>query len=144
LELSEAKNQLKVYLTSSVLKDFRELVARKHGLAMRGLISYEVEIALKQYIASYHSTHTSTHKSLDATPINPFPKVYTAKQEILSWLGNIDLYFKNVPQCIPEKHLTQAIAATKGSDPRTIRRWTKDLLECGCIKKSGPHQYEFV
>ena len=139
----EPKKQFKVYVSSTLFEDFMTLIARKHGTHKHGLISYEVETALKQYIASYHSTHTQTHK-IEVSASNPFPKVYAAKQEILTWLGNTDYYVNGIPQFIPESHLNQAISHTKGGDPRTLRRWKKDLLECGCIKRSGPHQFEFV
>jgi hypothetical protein len=120
---------------------FRELVSRKHKFS-KGALSYEVEAALSQYVASYYTQTQSTKNALQQQQ-NPFPKVYELKQQIFKWLIDTGLYLE-VPQLIPDKHLCNAIGAIKGTDSRTINKWVSLLKQCGCIKVIGIHQYEFV
>lgn len=151
---TDVKKQFKVYISSDLLKDFRQLVARKHGAAMRGLISYEVETALKQYMASYKinqkaHTHTAaqneTQREIQMVErANPSPKIYELKENIQHYLASSDFYNGRVPQFIPESHLTEAIHTLKGYDKRTLAKWLGFLIRYGCIKKSGAGQYEFV
>ena len=132
---------LKVNVSKSLLLRFRELVSVKHPYR-RGALRYEVEQALAQYIATYKQTH-NTKNPMQAENSNPTPKVYKLKQDIYKYLVDSGMYVQ-VPQFIPDKHLTIAIGYIKGTDKRTIKKWTKALREYGCIKISGPHQYEFV
>jgi hypothetical protein len=144
--LMEEKDQLKVYLPRRLLKEFRVLVAQKHGTYRRGLLSFEVEAAVKQYMATFRSTHSDAQKSslnMKASLGNPYPKVHKLKQQIMEWLQTTGTYAEGVPRFIPESHLNAAISALKGSDPRTLRNWTSSLLSSGYMKKSGPHQFEF-
>ena len=48
------------------------------------------------------------------------------------------------PQCIPEKHLIQAISTLRGTDKRTIFKWIRILKQYKVIKESGVHEYEFL
>jgi len=52
--------------------------------------------------------------------------------------------YLEVPQFIAPSHLIKAIAALKGVDQRTIKKYLNLLEGFGCIKKSGMSQYEFV
>ena len=132
---------LKVNVSKSLLLRFRELVSAKHPYR-RGALRYEVEQALAQYIATYRQTH-NTKNLMQAENSNPTSKIYQLKQEVYKYLVDCGMY-DQVPQFIPDKHLTTAIGYIKGTDKRTIKKWTKALREYGCIKISGPHQYEFV
>jgi hypothetical protein len=42
-----------------------------------------------------------------------------------------------IPQFIPDSHLNKAIAALKGIDQRTIKKYVELLEAFGCIKTSG-------
>ena len=59
------------------------------------------------------------------------------------WLVLLLILIVEVPQFIPTTHLIKAIAALKGVDQRTIKKYLKLLEGFGCIKKSGMGQYEF-
>ena len=106
-------------------------------------------MALRQYIASYMSTHTHTdtqslnQEIIKAEQSNPNPKIYSLKQDIFKYFIESRLYLE-VPQFIPTSHLVKAIAALKGVDQRTIKKYVKLLESFGCIKRSGTHMYEFV
>ena len=125
---------------------FRELVNLKHPMYDRGALSYEVEQALRQYIASYTlNTHAQDTKSSmpNVEKSNPNPRVYLFKQQIFKWLVESEIYLE-VPQFIMRKHLEMEIGALRGTDKRTINKWLDDLEKYGCIKKSGIQQFEFV
>ena len=80
---------LKVTIPKSVSMKFRELVNLKHPMYDRGALSYEVEMALRQYIASYTlNTHAQDTKSSmpNVEKANPNPKVYLFKKQIFKWL----------------------------------------------------------
>ena len=144
---------IKASIPRSLSTKFRELVNLKHPMYQKGALSYEVEMALRQYIASYMTTpthiNTDTHSqqndnlAIKAEQSNPNPKIYSLKKDILKYFIESQLYLE-VPQFIPATHLIKAIAALKGIDQRTINKYLKLLEGFGCIKKSGLSQYEFV
>ena len=99
-------------------------------------------MALRQYIASYSSTHAhtitnsnsnNTELEIKAEKSNPNPKIYSLKQDIFKYFIDSQLYLE-VPQFIPDSHLIKAIAALKGIDQRTIKKYVKVLAGVGCIK----------
>jgi len=114
----------------------------KHPQYQKGGLSFEIEQALRQYLASYKQQQ-NTNSSLYAEKSNPSFKVYSFKQDIFKWLIESELYVQ-VPQFIPKKHLIDAISQLRGTDKMTINKWLKDLQKYGCIKKSSMFQYEFV
>jgi hypothetical protein len=146
--LKEDKVQLKVYLTETLIEKFRTLVALKHQRCKRGLLSYEVEQALKQYIASYNTQQQYTQKALlrqeqRFCKSNTQPKLYALKQDIIKYLVDSEQYVDE-PQNITDRHLSDAIGAVRGTDPRTVKKWIKLLEQFGYIKWSGVHQIEFL
>ena len=98
-------------------------------------------MALRQYIASYMIAHTHTdtqslnQEIIKAEQSNPNPKIYSLKQDIFKYFIESQLYLE-VPQFIPTSHLIKAIAALKGVDQRTIKKYVKLLESFGCIKRS--------
>jgi hypothetical protein len=146
--LKDDKVQFKVYLPESLIEKFRTLVALKHQRHERGLLSCEVEQALKQYIASYNTQQQYTQKALlrqeqRFSKSNTQPKVFALKQDIFKYLIDSQQYLDE-PQNITDRQLVGAIGAVRGSDPRTINKWTKLLEQYGYIKRSGLHQIEFL
>ena len=111
---------LKVNVSKSLLLRFRELVSAKHPYR-RGALRYEVEQALAQYIATYRQTH-NTKNLMQAENSNPTSKIYQLKQEVYKYLVDCGMY-DQVPQFIPDKHLTTAIGYIKGTDKRFERIW---------------------
>lgn len=49
----EDKEQLHCYISNDVLGRFRTFIVRRHGFFAKGLLSYEVELALKRSM-EYH------------------------------------------------------------------------------------------
>jgi hypothetical protein len=140
-DMTEDTVQFKVTVPKSLSERFREVVSAKHGF-QRGALSYEVTIALSQYIATYKQIQ-NTKNSMSIEESNPIPKVYDLKKSVFEYLVSSGMY-EEVPQFIPDRHLMTAIGYVKGTDRRTIKKWTEALRRYGCIKISGPHQYEFV
>jgi hypothetical protein len=70
MNIEEAHVQLTVRIPRSLSAKFRELVNMKHPTYKLGSLSYEIEQAMRQYIASYtvithaQSTNTNTKQSL--------------------------------------------------------------------------------
>jgi hypothetical protein len=145
----EEKVQFNVYIHPRTSEEFHRLVAEKHQIFKRGLVSHEAELALRQYIATHKSnkqhTHTNTKQEgyTDIQQTKLPSKVLTLKQQVCNYFVDSELY-EEVPHSILDKHLKQAIAHIKGTDPRTIKHGINDLLQFGCIRPNGVHQYEFV
>ena len=146
--MKEDKIQFKVYLPETLIEKFRTLVVLKHQRYQRGLLSYEVEQALKHYVTSYNTQQQYTQKA----PLfqeqrfcksNTQPKVFALRQDILKYLVDSEKYLDE-PKNITDRQLFDAIGAVRGTDPRTVKRWTKLLEQCGYIKSSGTHQIEFL
>ena len=147
LTINEEYVHLKVSIPKSVSTRFRELVNMKHPRFEKGVLSYELEQAMRQYIASYMTTHThidaKVQPQIKAEQSNPNPTIYKLKQDIFKYFIDSQLYLE-VPQFVPTQHLVNAIAALKGVDNRTVKKYLQLLERFGCIKKSGTHVYEFV
>jgi hypothetical protein len=141
--IEEERESLNVKIRKSLSEDLRELVVQKHPQYRRGGLTFEVESALAQYIASYRMQQQSTNNSLQAAKSNPSFKVFKLKDDIYKYLIDSGIY-ANVHQFLSDRQLFQAIGDIKGMDNRTIKKWTKFLMDFGCIKRSGMHQFEFV
>lgn len=141
--LIEDKIEVKAYISKSLNERFRKLINQKHGGFMRGLLSYEIEQALAQYVASYNRAGTHTQET-QIEKANPSPKIYQLKEDIIQYLASSSYYAGKVPQFFPENFLIEAIHSLKGYDKRTYNHWYDLLIRYGCIKKSGGNQYEFV
>ncbi len=128
-------------------------VVREKNSGMYGL-SNEVEIAIKNHLAVRYTQAQSTQKisytflqdngdgngkNNKAIP----PKVYQLKEELFRFIIETGWY-EEVPQFILDKHLYNAISSLRGTDMRTIKKWTNTLKRYGIVKETGTHQYEFL
>lgn len=137
----ERKLPFFVRLPESLVERFREYVSLKHSTDRYGWQSYEVELALKNHLATQNTKqqHTQVSKSHE----NRIYKVEYAMQEINKYFIQTEKYI-DPPKFIPENLLNEAIANLHGSDSRTINKW-KDLLEeYGQIKRNGRFQFEVL
>jgi hypothetical protein len=113
-----------------ILDKFRELVSTKYGRYAKGQLSMEIEQALQSWLATHkQSTQTFPPKGIRA---NPAPKSAKLKHEIYAYLKEVKGIDK--PYTISAIFVEEAIAALRGSDPRTIARWRNELLKFGQIK----------
>ncbi|RLJ03456.1 MAG: hypothetical protein DRP08_03535, partial [Candidatus Aenigmatarchaeota archaeon] len=108
------KVQLLVWIPESLNEKLRSLIQQKYNRYERGLLSYEVEMALRSWIA----LHTRAQKQLTTERIpNPTPKVQIVFAQVKDWLLR-NYYEELVPgQQILTQHLREAIENVRGSDP---------------------------
>jgi len=123
--------QLKVWISKKANDDLRNLIMHKYEQYEKGLLSYEVEQAIKSWVA----LHTKAQKSLDQRKkANPPPRVIIAFAEVRDYLLR-KYYAELTPgQQIPRVFLEEAIMTTRGSDPRTIHKWLRVFERMGLIK----------
>lgn len=137
------KVQFKLYVSRTVADRFRRMIALKYQRFERGLLSYEVEQALNSWLAMVGTQTQNTQNSLTNQRSNPIPVVHNLKNALKDYLMNTGKYHDE-PQFVPDKLLIEAISATKGTDKRTLSKWTKLLQQYGCIKQVGVHQWEII
>ena len=134
----EKKKPLYVFLSKGLDDRFRKFIALKYQRMEKGLISHEVEEAIRNHLA-IQDTQQST-QALIARPSQIFGANQLMEQ-IKVYLIESELYV-DIPDLIPEVHLNRSIASLRGSDMRTIRKWKKLLIEYGQIKRTGIKQYQ--
>jgi len=133
--------QFKVWISKDVDERFRNLIMDKYKRYERGLLSYEAEQALKSWVAM----HTRAQKSGNQPKrVNPTPRVIIAFTEARDYL--LRKYYDEITpgQQIPRVFLEEAIMATRGSDPRTIRKWFRVFERMGLIKEVTPASWKVM
>lgn len=136
----EEKVKVGFFLDGEVVKKFRSLIQKKYGRYVRGLLSYEVEMALRHWI----SLHTNAQSQLLRNQPNPTPKVAITFSQVKEYLLK-NYYFELKPgQQIPRIHLEKAIMAVRGSDPRTVEKWLRTFHKMGLIKPVTSATWEIL
>jgi len=131
--LPKGKRGVYIYLDEEVYEKLMELVKRKYN-GLRGALSAEVQDALVHWIEE----HTQgTHKLRRANP--GVPKSQVMAREIIYYLKSRGF----ISQC-SINDLTRAIEATRGSDPRTIRKWIRFLISHKYIKPVNHRIFEIL
>lgn len=124
------KVQFKVYLPKNLAFQIRKLIMQKYSKYERGLLSYEVEMALRSWLA----LHTKAQNSIEVEKPNPTPRVYKYFAEVKDYLLRNYYIELRSGQQIPYKHLEEAIMNTRGSDKRTVQKWLRTFTRMGLIK----------
>jgi len=138
-KLPKGKTYLYVLIDKKVVDDLRELVKMKYD-TMHGALSWEVEQALRAWLA----THTESTQAL-AKRVNPQPKVVVVWEQVKEYLRKVYGYAGFVAGVqIPKDLLVKAIGAVRGSDPRTIRSWLEAFQRYGLVKQISFKVYEVV
>lgn len=140
--------KLQAWISPELNEKFRELIQKKYKKYERGLLSYEVEMALRSWVA----LHTNAQNDLEPlnefslkTKPNPIPKVMLAFNQIREYLLTRRGYFEIVSgQPIPTRFLEEAIANTRGSDPRTVERWLRTFHKMELIKPVTSATWEIM
>ena len=136
----QGKVELHVTISEKLNKKFREFLARKYGYVRKGIISEEVEQALWNWMAM----HTHKERKFGAGRVNPEPKYRRVFDQVKQWLMISYGYEQDQLIQVPKKHLVEAIAAIRGNDQRTIRKWLRTFTEKGLIKWLSPNLVELV
>ena len=138
-KVPEGKCILYVYIDRNLDKRLRELIIRKYGEYRKGLLSAEVEAALQAWLATHKITQTASES---ADRVNPTPRYWIVFQKCVAWIeSKYRIDFKEVHQ-IPARFLREAIAAVRGSDKRTIRKWLEIFEQQKLIKWIAPELIE--
>lgn len=112
-----------------LLDSFRELVSVKYEGYAKGQLSMEVELGLQSWVATHKQSTLFPAKAMRA---NLAPKSARLKHQIYDYLKEANDIER--PYTISTKFLQEAIAALRGSDPRTIAQWQNELVKFGQIK----------
>ena len=122
------KVQILLWINKNVDTKFRYLIQQKYTNYEKGLLSYEAEMALRNWIAM----HTNAQKPLISP--NPIPKVQIAFAQVKEYLTSNHYVELSPGQQINMKHIKEAIMSVRGSDPRTINKWIKVFSKFHLIK----------
>ena len=124
------KIKIGIWIDSILAEKLRSLINQKYENYERGLLSYEVEMALRHWI----SLHTNAQKTLEANKPNPTPKASLVFSQVKEYLLSHWYYELRPGQQISRSHLEKAIMAIRGSDRRTIRKWLRIFHKMGLAK----------
>jgi len=140
-KIPKGKKGVFIYIDENLWKEFVALIKVKYSNTdrVRGLLSWEIEQALRNWVSLHNNKHTQIH-----TKVNPSPVAFRVHQQIKEYLeGKYGIDFSQVQQ-IHRKFLIEAIEATRGSDKRTIKKWINELLKYKLIKFITPQIVEIV
>jgi RNAse (barnase) inhibitor barstar len=129
---------LYVYIDREVAMEIKRLASLKYG-RLWGVLSYEVEQALRAWIAQH--AHDA-HKNME---VNPEPKAVKVFSQVKKYLEERFGYAAIIPgQQIPRQHILTAIAAVRGPDNRTIRKWFDAFIRFKLLRHVGGEVYEVL
>jgi len=136
-----------VYLDKDLWEEFRRLVFTKHE-SFRGALSYEVEQALRNWLALHRSPpggrEIQRNFSKVSSKVDPTPKVLRAFEQVKEYLAKRF----NCPVVegsqVSRDHLIEAIANTRGTDPKTINKWFNLFERHKLVKHVAGKVYEVV
>jgi len=128
------KVKIGVYISSTIWREVRELVAAKYD-SFHGSLSLEVEEALKNWL----TLHTQKHTEIN--PINPTPKAKKVWEQVKDYIRMRQGF---IGQQITLELLREAVSAIRGSDPRTVSKWLREFERYRLIKHIVGHVWEVV
>ncbi len=128
------------YLSESLNKKLRELIASKYQTFERGMLSNEVEDALTYWIGM----HTKAQKELVQNHINPTPKVARVFMDIKQYLLTNHYDALKCGMTVPKHHLEEAIGNVRGNDKRTILKWLQAFVKMKLVKPITASMWEIV
>ena len=132
------KDQLKVYLPRDLIKEFREFIAAFYGKYEHGMLSFEVEQALRCWL----STHKGTQTELQHKSPNPSPNVFLVKEKVKEYL-RVQFGYEQIYK-VPKQQVIQAISAVRGTDDRTVQKWIRLFEKFHLLKWVTPNVVEFL
>jgi len=139
------KVQFNVRLDEKLIKRFKELIAAKYKAFQHGLVSYETEQAIRHWLALHTHAHDDiAYKSNSFKTPNPPPRVAEVWNMVKQYL--LDNYYLELKpgQQINLAHLIQAIAAVRGNDKRTIRKWLETFHRFHLVKPISGQAWEVL
>ena len=139
-DISENKLKVGFYLDKNLVREFKQFVATKYGKTERGLLSFEVEQAIRTWIALHTKAQTEVHAP------NPTPRVLIVWNQVKDYISRYFYYGEPIKsgQHLPKQIIEQAIAAVRGSDPRTVRKWFQTFGRFHLIKPLRGNVWEVM
>jgi hypothetical protein len=136
--LIEDKGQLHCYVSNDVLGRFRTFIVQRHGFFAKGLLSYEVELALKRSMAYHRRKYPGqegkeiSHTHLEITDLQ---RAVQLRDKMVKYFIDSGKY-SEPPAKVPLNMLKWAICAITGvSDERAIKRRITFLKSNGLIEQ---------
>jgi len=133
------KQQFNIYINKELVEEFKKFIAKKYGKYEKGLISFEVEQALRAWIG----LHTQNTQSF-SPKINPIPKVSEKFLQVKEYLRVKYKYTFFPGQTIPRRLLVEAIQNSIGMDKRTIKKYLRLFIHYHLLKPISPEVYEVL
>jgi hypothetical protein len=137
---NRGKVRMGIRLSPQTSLNFRNLIQNKYGKYQRGLLSFEAEEALRNWIA----LHISAQTTLVTRPPNPEPGVNRVFAEVkryllLNYYGEL-----HTGSQVQRRHLEDAIMKVRGKDPRTVKTWLKVFHRMKLIKPIAGEVWEIL
>ena len=127
-----------VYLDRDLIEEFHRFIAEQYGKVQHGMVSFEVEQAIRAWL----STHKCTQTALSHQPPNPSPRVFLAREAVKAYLRDrfgYDSIYK-----VPKSQIIEAIGAVRGVDDRTVKKWIRLFEKFHLLKWITPSVVEFL
>lgn len=142
-KLEKKKVPLYVFIYAETDKTFRKFIALKYQRIEKGLLSYEVEQALSNYMRIQNSLTQQQQHTQNTKAGKLLLELEKTKCNMIEYLKS-EFHYEDI-RFVPETHLDMALTGVRGiTDPRSLKKWKGLLIRCGFAKKSGPQQYEFL
>jgi hypothetical protein len=134
------KVKLQCLIAEDVNEELRQLIQQKYKYYTRGLLGWEVEQALRAWLAM----HTEAQRERLINKTNPNFAVAQVFLQVKQYL--MDNYYEElIPgTTVPLKILEKAIIATRGADKRTVRKWLETFYRMGLIKPISNATWELT
>ena len=143
-EGKEGRNVRKVqvwfYIPEDLEEELRQLIQMKYKYYVRGLLSWELEQAVRHWIA-LHKEAQGVNIINRANPRYDVGVVFTKVKNYL-----LQKYYEELDTgtTIPLRHLEEAIMAVRGGDKRTVRKWLELFHRFGLVKPITQAVWELV
>ncbi|MEM2612588.1 MAG: hypothetical protein QXJ45_08250 [Thermoproteota archaeon] len=136
------KEKILITIRKDLVDKFRSLLMQKYPKYEKGILSYEVELALNYWINLHTKAQSSETSKIN--PINPTPKVLTVFLTVKDYL--LRKYYDELHpgSQVIDIHLREAIANVRGADERTIKKWLKRFTENKLIKHVAGAVWEIM
>lgn len=127
-----------VYLNKALVDEFHQFIAEQYGRVQHGLVSFEVEQALRAWLGTHKDTQTTlTHK-----PPNPNPRVFVVREAVKAYLQE-RFGYESIYK-VPKVQIIEAISAVRGMDERTVQKWIRLFEKFHVLKWVTPNVVEFL
>ena len=134
-----AKKKVNLWVEETVWEEFKRLAFQKHE-NFHGALTCEVEEALLYWIGMHTQNHTK-NSAFNGGDLSPrVQRVFLRVKEYMrERFGYVAL---PSGQRVPRRHLVEAIANVRGSDPRTVKKWLKVFEQFKLIRWVGGEIWE--